>query len=304
MSQLTSRLMLLTDAVEAFLLSRRVGNCSEATVRLYTANLSRFRAFLDGRVIATLGDVSTLVIQGYLVSLRDAMKPVSVHQHMRVVKTFCRWAVDTGALVKDPMRGITMRVPRTLPRVPEDDHVRRLLAACGESFEGRRNRALVALLADGGLRISEALRLRIEDTNFAARTLTVRGGKGGKDGVGFFGAETAQLVRAWLRLRSDALPEDFLFVDRHGRPLSRDYGTHVLHRLSVRAALPRKIGPHALRHYAATSILKQTGDLELVRQVLRHESLAMALRYAHLARPELSRKFRRASPMDALRAGR
>jgi site-specific recombinase XerD len=66
----------------------------------------------------------------------------------------------------------------------------------------------------------------------------------------------------------------------------------------------RKIGPHALRHYAATSILKQTGDLELVRQVLRHESLAMALRYAHIAKPEISRKFRRASPLDNLRVGR
>src|SRR5579864_8135078 len=73
---------------------------------------------------------------------------------------------------------------------------------------------------------------------------------------------------------------------------------------TVRAGTARKVGPHALRHYAATSILKQTGDLELVRQVLRHESLAMALRYAHLTKPDVSRKFRRASPLDNLRAGR
>jgi site-specific recombinase XerD len=72
----------------------------------------------------------------------------------------------------------------------------------------------------------------------------------------------------------------------------------------VKVNLPRKIGPHALRHYAATSILRQTGDLELVRQVLRHESLAMALRYAHLTKPDVSAKFRRASPLDNLRAGR
>jgi len=296
--------MLLQDAVGAFLLSRRVGNCSSATLRIYDANLARFLTFLGAREIAGLGNVTTLAVQSYLASLLDAMKPVSVHQHFRTLRTFFRWAAEAELLSESPTRGLSMRIPRTLPRVPEDYQVRRLLAACGESFEGRRNRALVALLADGGLRISEALRLRIEDVNFGTRTLVVRGGKGGRDGVGFFGAETAQLVRAWLRLRSDAVPEDFLFVDRHGRPLSRDYGTHLLHRLSVRAALPRKIGPHALRHYAATSILKQTGDLELVRQVLRHESLAMTLRYAHLARPELSRKFRRASPIDTLRAGR
>ena len=197
-----------------------------------------------------------------------------------------------------------MKTPKTLPRVPEDDTVRKLLSACPDTFEGKRNRALVMLLADSGLRISEALRLRVEDVRFGERTLSVRGGKGGKDGVGFMGAETAQGLRGWLSARRRAAPEDYVFCDRSGRSLSRTYGTHIIHRLSVRAGLSRKVGPHQLRHYAATSILKQTGDLELVRQVLRHETLAMSLRYAHLAKPDVSRKFRRASPLDNLRAGR
>jgi site-specific recombinase XerD len=197
-----------------------------------------------------------------------------------------------------------MRLPKTLPRVPEDEDVRRLLLACPDTVEGRRNKALVALLADSGLRITEALRLRVEDVNFAARTLNVRGGKGQKDGAGFFGAETAQHLRAWLGRRRQARPEDFLFCQSGGRSLTASHGSHILHRLSVRAGLSRKVGPHALRHYAATSILRQPGDLELVRQVLRHESLAMALRYAHLTKPDVSAKFRRASPLDNLRTGR
>jgi integrase/recombinase XerD len=178
-----------------------------------------------------------------------------------------------GPLADNPVRGITVRVPRTLPRVPEDDDIRRLIQACPSTFEGKRNRALVALLADSGLRISEALRLRIENVNFSTRTLEVRGGKGGKDGVGFFGAEVAHMLRAWLGIRREAMPEDYVFVDRAGRSLTGSHAVHVLHRLSNRAGIVRKV----LRHYAATSILKQTGDLELVRQVLRHESLAMAV---------------------------
>lgn len=251
-----------------------------------------------------LPEVDALTVQRYLTHLQGTMKPVSVHQHFRTLRTFFGWCVAAGLLAGTPMHGLAMKEPRTLPRVPEDDAVRRLLAACPDAFEGRRNKALVALLADSGLRISEALRLRIEDLNFASRVVAVRAGKGQKDGVGFFGAETAQMLRASLQARKDAMAEDFLFADARGRPLSRDYGTHLLHRLSVRAGLQRKVGPHALRHYAATSILRQTGDLELVRQVLRHESLAMALRYAHLTKPDVSRKFRRASPLDNLRAGR
>ncbi len=154
------------------------------------------------------------------------MKPVSVHHYFRPLKTFFRWCVEADLLPKNPTRGITIRIPRTLPRVPEDDDVRRLIQICAETFEGHRNRALIALLADSGLRISEALRLRIESVNFSTRTLDVRGGKGGKDGVGFFGAEAAQVLRSWLRTRRDAAPEDYLFVDRMGRSLTRNYATH------------------------------------------------------------------------------
>ncbi len=288
-------------ALEAFLLSRRVGNCSPRTVNGYAGTLQRFAQTLDVR---DLRDVTSLAVQRYLTGLRETMKPVSVSHYFRPLKTFFRWCVEVDLLRENPVRGITMRIPRTLPRVPEDDDVRRLLKVCPQTFEGRRNRALIALLADSGLRISEALRLRIESVNFSTRTLDVRSGKGGKDGVGFFGAEAAQMLRSWLRTRRDAAPEDYLFVDRMGRSLTRNHATHILHRLSIRAGLRRKVGPHALRHYAATSILKQTGDLELVRQVLRHENLAMTLRYAHLARPDVSRKFQRASPLDTLRAGR
>jgi site-specific recombinase XerD len=146
--------------------------------------------------------------------------------------------------------------------------------------------------------------LRIEDLNLATGTLIVRGGKGAKDGPGFFGGTTAVLLRQWLRARAQTSPEDFVFCNRLGEPLSRYAGLRILHRLSARAGLARKVGPHALRHYAATSILRRTGDLELVRRVLRHESLAMTLRYAHLTGLEVAAKFRRASPMDALRGAR
>jgi integrase/recombinase XerD len=289
----------LQSAIESFLLSRQVANCTSRTLGFYRDQLQRF-AQCDG---ATL-DCDTLFLQRYLTSLRGRMQPVTAHSHFRPLRTFFRWCVETGLLHENPMRAITMRVPRTLPRVPEDDHVRKLLTACPDTFEGRRNKALVALLADSGLRISEALRLRIEDVRFGERTIAVRQGKGSKDGVGFLGAETAKLLREWFQVRHDAQPEDFVFADVHGRPFSRSHACHVLHRLSVRAGLPRKVGPHALRHYAATSILKQTGDLELVRQVLRHESLTMALRYAQITKTDVSRKFRRASPLDNLRAGR
>ena len=137
------------------------------------------------------------------------------------------------------------------------------------------------VLVDGALQVAHTRKAAAPDpflakrklANFATRTLNVRGGKGGKDGVGFFGAEAAQMLRVWLGIRREAMPEDYLFVDRMGRSFTGNHAVRILHRLSNRAGLARKVGPRALRHSAATSILNQTGDLELVRQVLRHESL-------------------------------
>jgi site-specific recombinase XerD len=289
------------EAVEAFTLSRLAMGATSATIAYYRETLGRLALSLPA-----LEEATTPALSGYLTGLREGgLAPVTLHKHFRALRCFLGWCAEAGILEEDPMRGLSMRAPRTLPRVPEDDAVRRLLAAADpETFEGRRNRALVALLADSGLRISEALRLRIEDVNFSARTVNVRAGKGSKDGTGFFGAETAQHLRAFLAKRRNVQPEDYLFCDREGRSMTRRTATKILHRLSRRAGLPRLVGPHSLRHYAGTSILKQTGDLELVRQVLRHETLAMALRYAHLTKPDVSAKFRRASPLDNLRAGR
>jgi integrase/recombinase XerD len=238
----------LPHLIAAFLLSRRAGNCSVRTLALYDRNLRRFATVVG----AKLSSCTSVEMQQYLTGLGARMKPVSVHQHFRTLRTFFSWCVHVGLLSETPMRGLKMSIPKTLPSVPEDEAVRGLLRACSDTFEGRRNKAMVALLADSGLRISEALQLRIADVNFITFTLAVRGGKGGKDGTGYFGPEAAQVIRVWMKMRREAKPEDYLFTDRQGRPLSRSHGTHILHRLSARAGLDRKVGPHALRHYAAT----------------------------------------------------
>ena len=280
----------LAKAVDAFLASRRVAGCSPSTLDIYGANLGRF--------LRSVRRADAAGVHRYLASLRDGgLSASSVHQHVRNLQTFYRWAVSTGMLPRDPLAGFRMKLPRSLPRVPEDADVSALLSACRDDFAGSRNRALVALLADSALRISEALRLTVEDVSFDARTIRVSGGKGGADGVGHFGSSTADALQRWLSRRKPAHPGDLVFVTRDERPPTRFYGARILARLSARAHLTRTIRPHALRRYAATSLLRQTGDLELTRQVLRH---SMTLRYARLTQTDVSAKFRRASPLDHL----
>jgi len=137
-------------AIEAFLLNRRVAGCSGRTLEAYAANLARFRRSV---AFNSAEEVTLLAVQSHLSGLREQMKPVSVHQHFRTLKTFFNWCLEAGLLNEHPMRGLNMKMPKTLPRVPEDDDARKLLQTCPDTFEGRRNRALIALLADSGLRI-------------------------------------------------------------------------------------------------------------------------------------------------------
>lgn len=291
----------LADSIAAFLRSREAAGCTAATLRTYAGTLERFSRAVGP---VPLEAVTSGVIEGYLTALRARIKSISVHQAYRTLCTFCRWCARTGRLHADPTAGMTVRAPRTLPRVPEGEDVRRLLAACDQSFEGRRNRALVGLLVDSGLRKEEARRLRIGDLDLNTRLIRVVAGKGQRDGVTFFGDATASLLWSYLAVHPDPRPQAFLFVTRDGQPLGPWAPKRILHRLSRRAGLDRPIGPHALRHYAATALLRRTGDLELVRRVLRHTTLAMALRYATLTQTEIAAKFSHAAPLDHLWAVR
>ncbi len=287
----------LADAVAMFLRSREAIGCTAATLRAYRAELAQLvRVIENGQLV----ELTTENIEGILANRRTQVKPISVHRTYRTLRTFCRWCARTGRLAADPMDGIRARLPKTLPRVPTEEEVRALLRVCSDTPEGRRNRLLIALAADSGLRKEELRCLRIADVDTDTRQIRVIAGKGQKDGVGFFGETTASLLRLWLAVHPDPRSQCFMFVTRAGQSLGVYGIARILHRLSDRAGLPRRIGPHALRHYAATAILRRTGDLELTRRVLRHETLAMTLRYAVLAHTEIAARYRAGSPLDHL----
>jgi integrase/recombinase XerC len=130
----------------------------------------------------TGGQIDFLTIRKFFAKMQEEKyAPSTIHKAFSVLRTFFAWCVEAEVMQTNPMKGFTVKSPRSLPRVPEVEEIEALLRACPDTFEGRRNKALVALLADSGLRISEALKLRIEDVNFSTRTIMVFGGKGGKD---------------------------------------------------------------------------------------------------------------------------
>ena len=161
----------LSEAVDAFLVSWTVAGCtlprSKHTARYSVRSQQKRRKKESAHWLIALclscKPISPACLRGSTPRRYTSTSPNS--------GPFFGWCVESAMLPEHPIRGLSARPPKTLPRVLEHGAVRRLLLACPDTFEGRRNKALVALLADSGLRISEALRVRIEDLNLAARTV-------------------------------------------------------------------------------------------------------------------------------------
>jgi site-specific recombinase XerC len=168
--------------LSAYLVSLRVAGCSGRTLD----NRARILGTLQCQVGDDLSSLDRARLVAFIETFPAAgRKPQTVHAYLTVTHRFLRWCVEADLLPTDPLAGFTVRLPKTLPRVPTTDEVRALLPACGTAtFEALRNRALVMLLADSGLRLSEALRLRAENLRFAERTIAVRGHDLGRDIMG------------------------------------------------------------------------------------------------------------------------
>lgn len=287
----------LGELAEAFLVSKQVAGCTKSTLFTYRWWLNRF--------IQSVGTTTpdSLATTRFFAGLQSrGLSVSSVHQAYRSLKTFLRWCVECGALDKDPMRGFKMRTPKTLPIVPTDEELERVLAACKKTPMGKRNRALILVLADTGLRAAEVLHLLVEHWNPMQRSLFVRG-KGRKDRTGFLNPAASRALRESLSSRRMVALDDFLFVSDDGQPLKERYLISILHRLSHKAGLPlhRRLHPNALRHFAATSWLRNGMGLDEVRRLLGHASLSTTLRYSALVASDLAAAHKKAAAIERLR---
>jgi integrase/recombinase XerD len=277
---------------------------SAATLEVYTLCLRRL-----AEVVPAVRELTPLNLTRFFTALKDRpgrpLKPNSLHQAFRVVRTFIRWTVAIGAVTGNPLAGLTMRTPQTLPVVPSEAELKAVLAACPLTPEGRRNRAMPLVLADSGLRQGEMLRLLIEHVDLARRTLLVRMGKGAKDRVASVLPTTVRALRGWLAVHPAPHPESFLFCYADGRPMTKRHVDCLCHRLSAKAKLApaRRLRPHPLRAFAATSWIRNGMGLDEVRRLLGHTTVSTTLRYSALVAADVHQAHQRAAALERMNLG-
>ncbi|MCR2825368.1 tyrosine recombinase XerC [Microbacterium sp. zg.Y909] len=282
-----------------------VRRLSPATVRAYRADLAD--------MAATVGDPLLSAIE--LESLREWLWRATKRGDARstlarrtaAARGFFSWATEYGHLKTDPsLRLIAPKRGRTLPRVATADGVGTVLddmRARAEEGDPRdlRDAAMLELLYGAGLRVSELCGADVTDLDRAAATVRVLG-KGSKERVVPYGRPAARALDAYLVRGRPALtarkdvPTTALFLGLRGARI----GPRAVYELVSREIAPLvgadTVGPHALRHSAATHLLDGGADLRAVQEMLGHASLGTTQIYTHVSGERLAAAYRLAHP--------
>ena len=296
------------DAVAAFarhLRSER--GLSEHTRRAYLGDVSGLLAFAAERGVGDLRDLRLPDLRAWLAQLSDrGAARATVARRAAAARAFLRWAHHTGRIDSDPsLRLVAPRRTRTLPGVLRQDEATGLLdvaavAADDDDPVHLRDRAVLELLYASGIRVGELVGLDVDDVDFGADVVTVMG-KGAKERSVPFGRPARvgadRVDRGWPTppgrggQRTGAVPRP------PGTPGGPAPGARRrCTRCSRTSPGAPDLGPHGLRHSAATHLLEGGADLRTVQEMLGHASLATTQIYTHVSVERLRTSYQQAHP--------
>jgi integrase/recombinase XerC len=222
---------------------------------------------------------------------RTTRSVFSIHGRLKALRALCRFLMDAGDLDQVP-RVTLPKLPETIFPVLTSDQLVTLFSCrhlCAQGDQAVRNRALLSLMLDTGLRVSEVAAIRLADIDRANQLIRVRG-KGGKERIVFYQTGAARELEAWLSLRGE--DEEPLFW------LSARGIQQLFKRIRTETGLP--VHAHLLRHQCATMLVNANTDIHTVRRVLGHAQLSTTERYLSLSTADLQAKHAAGSPFETL----
>jgi integrase/recombinase XerD len=177
------------------------------------------------------------------------------------------------------------KTKRSIPDPLTEDEAAALLKIPNRRYPtGFRNYVIIRLMLSAGLRCNETLTLGTRDVDLMSGRMKVNG-KGNKDRILWLDADMLDLMQQWRERRR--VESEFYFTTLKGRPLKPRYVRAMIERYKRRAGIARRCSPHSLRHTFATNLLRETGNIEIVRKALGHEDISTTGIYLHCVDFEL-----------------
>jgi integrase/recombinase XerD len=291
-------------AIDAFILSRHLKNASTETLHWYRKRLKPFAHFCQQRN-ETPSTFSRETVLAYLNFRLQHLTPQTVNGDLRAIKAFARWLVREGFRNDNPTQGIEkLKEPFHYPRTLSDEQVVALvntIAKHAHTFSGLRDLTFVCLLLDTGLRLSEALNLKLSDIDLSQGFVRVVG-KGSKERFVPIGESVKVVLHRYLMRRMTVTNAgDWLFITTLATRLTKRQAHMRLSLWAKKAGIEGvRVSPHSLRFTFVRKWLQSGGDSIVLQRILGHQTTQMTAYYARLFATDLKDAHKRHSPIDAL----
>ncbi|MGN6753734.1 MAG: tyrosine recombinase XerC [Intrasporangium sp.] len=294
------------DVVDAFArhLQAERGR-SPHTARAYVGDVRHLLTHLGSQGIEELPEIRLADLRSWLGAQADTgAARATLARRAAAARTFFRWAEHTGRMPADPsLRLVAPKRTTALPGVLKQAEAGELLDLAAVRADDddpihRRDRAILELLYASGIRVGELVALDVDDVDQRQRTVRVMG-KGAKERVVPFGLPAARAMEEWLRVRGRLVgPRSgpALFLGRRGGRVDARQVRALVHELLSHLPDAPDLGPHGLRHSAATHLLEGGADLRMVQELLGHASLATTQIYTHVSVDRLRKSYQQAHP--------
>jgi integrase/recombinase XerD len=310
----------VADTFTAFIEACQADWLSEESVKYYRYAL---KWLVASHGAAAIDQVDVRHIRQYLVDLRSAnvryvaarqrratpggLSVETIRSRVRALKRFFAWAYAEYGLdpAQNPMNRIRMpHAPKAQPKAIALEDLRKLLLACPDNRSGKRDKALIAFLADTGCRAGGALSLVPADL-FCDQGRAYLREKGDRTRVVPFTQYTAELLREWLAVRPEQAVTVFCALGtdaaRYGSILTVSGLDQMLIRLKRKAGVSGRCNPHSFRHGFARMYLEHGGDLATLAQLMGHSTVNVTTQYyARFTDQELARRHEQFSPLRDL----
>ena len=275
---------------------------SKHTLIAYKTDIEQFEDFM-WRVYEqkNICETTHQMIRSWLIELTEnKVQAVSINRKAAALKALFKFLLSQGAIVTNPCDRLnSLKTPKKLPSfIRENEMVKVLQEVPSLDFESARNHLILEMFYGTGIRLSELLELKDHAVNLADRTVKVLG-KRNKERIVPFSASLVPCISTYLEFRSRDVgdhPNRYLFVTKNGHKCYPMMIYRIVNsRLSLATAADRK-SPHILRHTYATHLLDRGAELNAVKDLLGHTSLAATQVYTHNTIEKIKRVFELAHP--------
>lgn len=273
---------------------------SPLTLKAYREELERFDGYLQRLGITDVEDITCREPRQWQAScMQDGAAPRSILRMLAALRGWHKYMHRRGWVETDFMAKVSSpKVPKTQPTFFKEREVERIYDAdiFPDTFDGKRDRLLLRLLYETGMRRSEAAGLRLSAIDYSARTIKVLG-KRNKERYIPVEDELLKTISDFVALRS-TLPciDDHLFVSENGSPVNGNKIYSIVRRYMSTLSNADHISPHVFRHSFATHILNRGGNIDAIKHLLGHSSLDATEIYTHVTREHLRQAYRHAHP--------